>query len=153
MNPQTPTTMMSKPKPSWVWHIFFYLFMVSAGTDAIQFFRPDSPQQMYYKILWSFNSWSIFLFLANALAIILNLLAVVPFVCFLENQTFLSRRFWQGHFVARLLLLGCGYSYALKEFQSYHHQQPTLSLSIALTAAILYLPSYIATFLYAFKRK
>lgn len=156
MTTNVPTGKSTKPartKPSWAWQVFFFIFFLTTISNTVLFFKPDSPVQTYYKILIGFNDSSVLLFLLNALAVIFNFLAIVPFLGFVENKRFLTPRTWQWCYVLRLAFLLTGQSYALKDIQSLYHQDHRIALSVLISALIIHAPSYIATFLYAFRAR
>ena len=139
-------------KPSWLWKILFLAYLFSSVTSAVLFFNPASPLQIYYKILVAFHTFFMVAFLLNALTVIFDVLAIFPFYGFVDGKKLLSARTWKCFFVLRSIFFITGHSYASKELLSLLHHDSWAVLSFMNLMAVLYLPSYIATFLYAFSK-
>lgn len=142
---------MSK-KPSWIWSFYFIIYCAVTAYQIWQFIVIDSDINTYYHILIAYNLGYILDYLRNALSVILNALAIVSFYLFLRQIRWLSKNFWQGFLMLRLLSDVTGRIYEIKILQSLFHQNITLGKDVLMLAVMLLLPSYIALTKYAFSR-
>ena len=138
---------------NWIWilHLFFYFIVVILNTTL--FFSSDSSVTMYHRILIAIDGGFALGYILNALAVILTVLAIVPFYCYIFKRQVLSQIFWQWFFIARLAADITGRPYEMKILKSMFYHDQRVGLNLALFIFFLFLPSYIALFSYAFKRK
>jgi len=153
MKKESPSADHPKPprtKPNWPWKIFLLIYLLAAVTDVALFFRADNPAQTYYKILIGFQILAVVPFFLNALAVIFDVIAILPFWGFVEREKIFTSHIWQWFFAVRLALLLTGHAYDYKEIQSLFHQDLKVALSVINITLIIHTPSYLANFFYAF---
>lgn len=141
-----------KIKALWIWKVYFLIYFLIVTVDIGTFFSPESPKNIYYQVLIAFDSLFIVPFLLNALAVILDVLSLVPFYGFIEGIAFLSKKFWRLVFMTRLVLALWGHSYDFQLIRSLSHENINNALAFVAVAILLNIPSYAAMFLYAFQK-
>ncbi|MCB9771291.1 MAG: hypothetical protein H6754_01905 [Candidatus Omnitrophica bacterium] len=145
-------------KPSWFWTIFLLLYVFACVSGGFYFLQPSSPPRLYYTILISFDSVFLVGYLLNIVAVLFDILAIIPFYCFLKPthavhiERFFSRKTWQWFFLFRIILIFVGHNFDVKQIQALFHTDIRIALSVINIILILHLPSYITTFLYAFRQ-
>ncbi len=95
-------------------------------------------------------------YLSSILAVILDILIVVPFYNFLNpakhqwGLKHISQNTWKVIIVIRFILIFIGHDYDLKQIQAMIYHDLQVSLSIVNILLLLYAPSYLASFIYVF---
>ncbi len=144
---------------SWLWTVLFWMYFFATLSNAIVFFNPQSPINLYYQILLGFTNIFLIPYLLNLLAIIFDLLAIAPFYNFLNpskhriGEKSISLGTWKWFFVIRFALLFVGHTYALKEIQAVLHDDRWVALAIVNLMLLFYVPSYFANFLFIAQNK
>ncbi len=146
-------------KLRWLWTLFFWLYLFTVLSNTIVFFNPQSPIKIYYQILLGFNTVFLIPYLLNLLAVILDILAIIPFYNFLDHQKHLigcksiSPNSWTWFFAIRFALIFVGRSYEIKEIQSLLQNDVVVTLCILSSLIFLEGPSHLAVFLYAYQEQ
>lgn len=111
----------------------------------------DSLLKNYYTVLIVFNKYYLLSLFFNTLNILINILTplVVFFYAFNIRR---SIKFWQIFFFIRIILELLGHQYDLQALKSAYYQHSTYFLAYIGFLTIPLLPSYIAHYLYAFKK-
>jgi hypothetical protein len=106
---------------------------------------------MYYTILIAFDIRYLAFFALNILSLFLDLLA--PLIVFLYALNIKSSvRFWQVLFFVRIFFDLTGHHYDLQLIRSGFYQNTTYGLVCLGIVFLPFLPSYLAHYLYAFKK-
>jgi len=137
----------------WVWKAYFIIYLYLTADSAYSFFSPASPMFWYYHTLIAANDFFIIPFSLNAASIILNILTLVVLYLFLARRAWLSVKFWAMIFSLRLFCDIFGKSYERKILQAIFHDDPATGWMAVGMLVSLSLPSYIAFYLYAFRRE
>ena len=144
-------------KPSWLWIILFFLYLIAVVSNTVIFFNPESPTYLYYRILLGFNIVFLVPYLLNVLSIIFDILALIPFYNFLNpakhrvGVDLVSAQAWKWLFAIRFVLIFVGHPYGLKTLQSMLHSDWILSVAVGNILLLFQGPSYISTFIYAYR--
>ena len=136
-----------------LWKTYFAIYLLIVTLNTICFFWKQDQQFWYYQVLMAFDIWFIFPYCFNALSIILNALAVVPLYFLVTDRDVLSKRFWRYFFILRLTMEFFGKSYEVKVFQSLFYESRKTAWIYLGILLILTVPSYIGTYIYAFRKK
>ncbi len=145
-------------KRSWLWTVLFWIYLFAVLSNAIVFFNPQAPINIYYQILLGFSNIFLIGYLLNLLAIIFDLLAVVPFYNFLNplkhriGQKSISSGTWKWFFVIRFALIFVGHAYAFKEIQAILHDDRFVTLAVINLMLLFYAPSYWANFILIYQQ-
>jgi len=142
---------MSK-RPSWVWTVYFLLYLFFMTANTVYFFDRRSMMSFFYHFLIAYDTRYLIPYTLNAASIIFNAISLLPFYLYLRNGEFLSKPFWRGIFIARLFFDITGRLFEFKFYKSLFYQDTLLGLSAAFLALSFHIPSYIAFYLYAFRR-
>lgn len=141
-----------KLKDQWAWYVYFVIYLAIVLSNTVYFFSWKNQIFWYYQVLMAVDIWFLYPYLLNALAIILNIVTLIPLALLIRGIYILSPRFWGYFMFLRILLEFFGKSFEIKFLQSLFYQDrvavwASLGMLITLT-----LPSYIGLFLYAFRR-
>jgi len=131
-----------------VWKICFLVYAFFTATNVIYFFEPESPSILYYHIMMAWDSWFVIFYILNIAAILLSVLALVPFWGFLYDRFLLSRRFWIYFFWARLFLEFHGRAFEVTFIKSLYISQPMTTWLTILTLLTINIPIYLALWFY-----
>lgn len=143
---------MSK-NPNWLWKLHFLIYFSVASFNFMAFWDPESEIAFYYHTLLAYDRYFFFPYALNVLAVLCTAFTLVPFYCFLFQRQIFKTTFWRFFFVFRLALDITGRSYEFKVVQAMFYHDAIAGIHLSLFALLLFLPSYIALFLYAFKPK
>lgn len=141
-------------KPSWLWIVLFFFYLIGVVSNTTLFLSPDSPTRMYHQILLGFNIHFLIPYLLNVLAIIFDILALIPFYNFLNPDKHrlglntISPKTWKWFFAIRFALIFVGHPYEIKQLQATLHNDFLLTAAIVNIILLSQGPSYVATFLY-----
>ncbi len=155
----TPKDTPMPKSRNWLWTVLFWLYLFAVLSNAIVFFNPQAPINIYYQILLGFTNIFLIPYLLNLLAILFDLLAVVAFYNFLNpskhgiGEKSISPQSWKWFFIIRLSLVFVGHAYAFKEIQAILHDDRWVTLAVVNLMLLFYAPSYLASFLFIFQHK
>lgn len=141
-----------KKRTHWAWKIYFALYSLSALFILLTFLVDESMAQKYYKILMMFNQTYGFLYHLNLANLLIELLCLLPLFLFTFHIRWLPVIVWQILFEARILLFLASHSYELKTLQAFIHADILTAIIAIMMFVACVSPSYVAGFLYAFKR-
>lgn len=135
----------------WNW-LFYGFFLSYINFGALkEILDPDSAVRSYYTVLIAFNKTYLLYLLLNTLNVIVNLF--IPLVvCFYALNISSSLRFWKILFAVRILLDATGHHYDMQFLKSAVHQTKYYFWASLAVFILPLLPSYIAHYLYIFKR-
>ena len=146
-------------KPSWPWNAFFLVYVFVVFNVSTLFFEENSAPQIYYQILVGFNSLFLVNYLLHVLAIIFDIIAIIPFYNYIkpESAILTSRYFsswvWKWLLAIRVGLLVVGHSYDYKQLQSIYLDNYLITFIAASLSILLYAPSYYANFIIAYRQE
>jgi hypothetical protein len=109
---------------------------------------------MYHQILLGFNIHFLIPYLLTVLAIIFDILALIPFYNFLNpvkhrlGLNTISPKTWKWFFAIRFTLIFVGHPYEFKQLQAIVHDDSLLTIAVINMILLFQGPSHIATFLY-----
>ena len=134
------------------WELKIYLLVIAPfylGSLAA-IFEPTSPLYAYYHILIAFDTDYSLLYYLNIGCAIMNTLSLVPLCLFVWHIYFLPARFWQFFLFLRLFFELTGHAYEINFIKSMMYVNNMYVIPSFLFALLLIIPSYIASFKYAF---
>ncbi len=146
-------------KQNWAWAFLFWLYLFTVLSNTVVFFNPQSPTTIYHQILIGFDLIFLIPYLLNLLAIIFDILAIMPFYNFLYPRKNLigtkhiSLTAWRWFFAIRFILIFIGHTYEMKQTQAILNNDIFVALSILVIMLLLYGPSYYANFVLAYQNK
>jgi hypothetical protein len=137
----------------WIWKAYFIIYLYLTIGSLYAFFSPSMPAYWYHQILIAYDAVFLVPYFLNAASLFFNALAVVVIYLFIARISILSQRFWAYTFFLRLILEFFGKSYERKIIEALFHDDPATGwLAIGMMVSLA-LPSYVAYYLYAFKRQ
>ena len=140
------------PKKLW-WKIYFFLLAPFLVVGLLNLFNPQSPQYVYYNALIAFHeNYTLAYFLAVAGAAI-NLASLLPLGLFILRIRLFKGLFWKGFFFLKILLEIFGHHFELNFLKSLPYTNLWHILLTVATIFVIFFPSYLACFLYAFRRE
>ena len=142
---------MSK-KANLLWVAYFYFFFIYSIAQASAFFGLDSPSQFYYAVLYSFNNIFAFDYSLNVMQILLNLFHLAPLYFFIYKKWTNNQELFKFLFAFRLLFEVIGHSWEMNFLAGIYQLKPISFYILMAGFALLYLPSYYACYVYAFKK-
>ena len=146
--------MSSMPdKTKWLWEIYLPFFFILAVGRAVSFFAPQTPEHLYFKILYSFNPVFYISYSLSLIQIVLTLLHGLPLALYTFRVRWLPPRFWQYLLILRVIFDLTGHPYEMNTVVSMYHTSPRLCALTILFAVLPYLPSYWACYAYAFRKE
>lgn len=146
-------------KPNWSWNVLFFVYVFAVFNGAGLFFQDNSQPQFYYQALAGFSSFFLIHYLLNVLAILLDVIAIIPFYNFIKpdsmetTKRYFSPDIWKWIFALRIALLLVGHSYDHKQLQAILRDDLLISASVLNLLAILYAPSYYTNFIFAYRQE
>ena len=153
--------MATTKKTHWTWKVYFLIYLLIVLVNTIEFFKPLSSMNLYYQYLIAYHTLFIVPYLLNAFSIILNAFALIPFCFFILKNNSLSAQFCRWLFIFRLSLDLAGRSYELQTLKALFHGEARIELGgyvipiavlVIATLIIFSAPSYVALYLYGFRR-
>jgi len=137
----------------WFWYIYFYLYALMVGYVSVEFFRPESAVNFYYRFLLAFKPYFLIPYCLHLLYILVTLLSLLPFYSFFTGMPTFSRQFARWLFWIRLGLEFFGRSYDIKNLQALVHHNTLLPWIVGAAYLFFISGSYCAHFRYAFRRE
>lgn len=150
---------MPPRRPLWIWNIFFLLYLFAVVSNTAVFFHNESPTKIYYEILLGFDVFFLIPYLLNFLAVLFDILALIPFYNFLDPikhkllEKSISAATWKWFFTIRLTLLLFGHAYDMKQLQALAQEGWGIPLAVLSVLFIFQAPSHIAIFIYSYRRQ
>jgi hypothetical protein len=146
-------------KPHGAWNVLFFIYVFAVFNGAGIFFPNNSQPQFYYQALAGFSTFFLIHYLLNVLAIMLDIVAIIPFYNFIKPDSMaITKRYfspdtWKWLFAIRIALLLVGHSYDHKQLQAVLRDDLLISASVLILLAILYAPSYFTNFVFAYRQE
>jgi len=137
---------------NWAWKIYFAIYIFLTASNIYAFCSEESPVFWYYQILLAYADLFTIPFILAALSLIFNSLAILPLFLFIERKTLLTARIWKYFFIFRVILDALGKSYENQVLRSLFQDSVLIGGMAVCIMILLVLPSYLANYLYAFKR-
>lgn len=135
------------------WKIYSFGYALLIILQAVYAFLPNSPANVYYRILISFNKIYLWQYILHYLSIFLELFGLVPLFLFIRQKKWLAPLFWKVFFFVKILGLCTGNYYEANLVGTFLAVNKILALICSITGLMLLLPYYIALYLYAFRQK
>ncbi len=136
-----------------IWKLYTFIFSVMALANLTWLLYPESEPFVFYHVL---IVWTKFYLMHYYLAIFKSCMAIVcliPLFAFAFNQEPKSARFWQWMLLIRLASELVGNFYEFIFIKSSYHMVLGYGLSVTGALILPLIPSYVAHYLYAFKKK
>lgn len=133
------------------WLGYFYFFFIFSIAQAAAFFGTDSPSQFYYAVLYSFNNIFAFDYSLNVMQVLLNIFHLAPLYFFIYKKWTNKQELFRYLLAFRLLFDILGHSWEANFLAGIYQLKPILCYILLAGLALLYLPSYYACYVYAFK--
>ncbi|MBI3601738.1 MAG: hypothetical protein HY209_02430 [Candidatus Omnitrophica bacterium] len=135
----------------WPWKIYGIFLTVLIVASLTDMASKDSALRMYYTMLIAFHRGYGVLLVLNIISLIINLLAPLVVFCYAFNVKS-SLKFWQVFFFIRLFFDFIGHYYDSQCIKAAFFQSFLYGVACIGVFIIPILPSYIAHYLYAFKK-
>ncbi len=140
-------------KTKWLWEIYLPFFFILAVGRAVSFFAPQTPEHLYFKILYSFNPVFYTTYSLSLIQVILTVVHGLPLSLYTFRVRLLRPKLWQYLFLLRVIFDLTGHSYEMNTIVSMYHVSPGVCALTVLFAVLPYLPSYWACYAYAFRQE
>lgn len=140
-------------RTKWLWEIYLPFFFILAVGRAVSFFAPQTPEHLYFKILYAFNPVFYISYSLSLIQIVLTLLHGLPLALYTFRVRWLKPRLWQYLLILRVIFDLTGHPYEMNTVVSMYHTSPQLCALTILFAVLPYLPSYWACYAYAFRQE
>ena len=143
---------MKKPRKI-IWKIYAFIFSLMMLANLTWLVYPESEPFVFYHVL---IAWTKFYYVHYYLAIFKSsvaILCLIPLFAFAFNQETKAAQFWQWMFLIRFASDLVGNFYEFIFIKSAYHMILGYGLSITGAFLLPLLPSYIAHYLYAFKKQ
>lgn len=140
-------------KLRWLWEIYLPFYFILAAGRAVSFFAPQTPEHLYFKILYSFNPVFYIPYSLSLVQILLTLAHGLPLTLYTFRVRLFKPKFWQYLLILRAIFDLCGHPYEMNTVVSMCHASPKICALTVLFAVLPYLPSYWACYAYAFRQK
>ncbi len=135
----------------WPWKIYSIFLTIIIFASLKDVASQDSAFRMYYTMLIAFHKGYYIWLILNIISLTLNLLAPLVVFCYAFNVKS-SLKFWQVFFFIRLCFDLIGHHYGAQFIKAAFFQSFLYGLACMGVFIIPILPSYIAHYLYAFKK-
>ena len=138
-----------KLEPSWMWKIYFLLYLLLTSITMTNFFSTGSQIHRYYHILIGYHIFFLIPYFLNVCSIFLNILACIGFYFFLYKTFVLSKKFWKIIFYLRLVTDLLGRSYEVQFLTTLYFDDIYIFYILIITILLIYIPSYLALYQYS----
>jgi len=133
------------------WLTYFYFFFIFSIAQASAFLGVDSPSQFYYAVLYSFNDIFALEYFFNVTQILLNMVHLVPLYLFIYKKWTSNQELLKFLLFFRILFDIVGHAWETNFLAGIYQLNPYLCWTLLAGFGLLYLPSYYACYVYAFK--
>lgn len=135
----------------WVCYILLVVLMCAGKYEIL--LVPGEPQNTYYHILMAFHPINSIYYYAAVIQLLINCIHILPLFLFIFNRRFGPHILWQTLFFTRILFDIIGQNYEINEITGLFQENIKIVLLFCLASVVLWAPSYIACYLYAFRTK
>src|SRR6185503_4512269 len=149
--PEEPVPMSKSQR--FIWELYFLVVLLFTVRKSFSFFDPQSDVYLYFEILTSFDSGLKIIYLFNLLQIIFNVIQFLPLALFIYDKKLLTAIVWQIFFSFKVAFDLVGHTFESNILLSLWHSDTLLTVGIFVSSTAIYVPAYIALFLYAFCQK
>ncbi|MDP2939435.1 MAG: hypothetical protein Q8O13_05095 [Candidatus Omnitrophota bacterium] len=136
---------------SWKIYSCGYAIFVLLETSYSLF--PNTPTNVYYKILISFNKAFIWQYILYYIKISLEVFGLAPLFLFVFKKKWLLPIFWKIFFFTKIVGLFLGNNYECRLVKTFFAVNKIFTLALLLSALLIILPYYVVLYLFAFKQK
>jgi hypothetical protein len=133
------------------WGLYFFIFFLLNLYNIADFFSPESAHHLYFQILYLFDTRLILNYILTFIQINLTLIHLIGLALFIHRTPLFNQKTWQYLFLLRIVFDIVGHPYGVQYLISLYHQSPSICLSAFIFICSFYVPSYIASYHYAFK--
>lgn len=134
------------------WRIYFVIVATILIGNLLSVLSCRSVVYTYYHSLIAFHKDFIVFYYFNILSAVINVLSLMPLFCYIYRRRFLRPRLWQVLFCLRIAFDFVDHNYETRFFQSLFKTDLAIALILLSISLLVILPSYFATFQYAFRQ-
>jgi hypothetical protein len=143
---------MKRPRKI-IWKIYFLIFSTMMAANFLWVIYPEAEPYIFYHILMAWSKYYVIHYSFALLKCTLSLISLIPLFGFSFNRTTRIPTFWQYMLVVRIICDFFGNLYEFMFIKSSYHMVLGYGLTTTGVFLLPLLPSYIAHYLYAFKRE
>lgn len=136
----------------WAWKIYLILYSLIVLGNMVSLFYEESYLYIYYHILIAFEKSYRFYYWYAIIGSFVNLISLIGLFLFVFRTKFLHPYFWEWLFVFRIVFDLIGHSFEFQTMKSFFLTDLQIAGLMAAFTVGLFLPSYLGTFLYAFRQ-
>lgn len=135
------------------WKIYLIIFSLFTLGSTISIFYENSYSYLYYNILIAFHKSYLLSYWFAIISNIINSISLITLYLYISRTKLWNVIFWRWLFVFRVVFDLVGHAFEFKTIKSLFYSDQWLGvITISLAAAVL-LPSYLASFRYAFHQE
>lgn len=133
-----------------IWGIYTLLLTGTLSYRGMMLFSSNSPERIYYYLLFTFDNSYFWFYLSSIIQWILSCILLIPFLLNLRGQKLICQNFWQAIFLGAFFFNLTGHHYHLKSLQAIYHYDIYLGILSTIVSIMIYIPLYYFAFTYAF---
>ena len=139
-------------KTLWIWESYLVFISVLITRKFYFFISFDSQNNFYFYFLNSFYYPYIFNYFLNYMHVIFELIHCVVLLFFIYQIRFKNTGIFKTLLCLRVVFFFCGYTYELNHLIALYLTRPVTAVSLIVGYILLFVPSYIGCFIYAFRQ-
>ena len=136
-----------------VWEVYFLMLSLFIGEKVLYFFDPSSDIYFYFKTLQAFDPSYLLSYTFNLLQVIFSLWMLVPLLLFIYRLRLYPSAVWQAYFTLVIALDYVGHPFEMTFIRSIYADRPLYGMMEFVYQYAIYLPAYLAVFIYAFRQE
>ena len=129
-------------------YLFFYICFIIYRSSVI--WNTSSGEYIYLRTLAAFHKFYFIYYYFTFMQVILDFVHILPMYLYINNKRLFHPILWMNLFLLRIIFEFAGNYYAMNQLSALRLDYPVISLIVVFLSSMIYLPSYIISFLYAF---
>lgn len=135
------------------WKIYLIIFSLLTLGSTIGIFYEHSYSHLYYNILIAFHKSYLLSYWLAIISNIINSISLVTLYLYVFRIKFWDAAIWKWLFVFRVIFDLVGHAFEFKTIKSLLYSDQVFGVITLLLASAVILPSYLASFHYAFRQE
>jgi hypothetical protein len=136
-----------------VWEVYFLILALFIAAKVLSFFDPASDIYFYFKTLQAFDMYFLVAYTFNLLQVLFSLMMLVPLLLYIYRRRLGPASLWQVYFTLLLALDALGHPYEMQFIRAAYMDWPVHGIMEFIYQYMIYLPAYLAVFIYAFRQE
>ena len=135
------------------WRVYLCLFALLVIGNTMTGLWSDSIIYTYYHVLTAFHPRYYLIYCLHIAGGFINLINLIPLYLYVFRKPSALTYFWRIMFVLRIVFEFFGHDYEYKLIKSIFYSNFILAASTLAVYVLIFIPSYMAVFRYAFRQE